>query len=210
MDKFVSYFAPFGVLIAIISGIYYYKNLGKPQRVIFYYALYSGLSNASHIYMVRVLHHKSQVSVFVSNIIWFSFLTYFYTLLFKGKSRNVLFPIVAAYAVFATINILFIQKLDSYNNYTSTLSAVILIIYAMIYIYRQNLTDIDTIWGHQSLNWLNTGILLYYSTALVMYVTYAFMTNWEIGKWIWGLHNIVLITMYFLFFIGFKNARRSS
>lgn len=207
MDWFVSYVAPFGVLLPIIAALIYYKYLRRPQKVIFYYLLYSGLSNALSIYLAKVLHQTSVIIFTVSSIIWFALISYFYVLLFKGRAKKTIYPLIIIITLLTIGNLLWYQSTKVFNSYSTSLIAIIIIVYAMIYIYRQNITGIEISWASSSVNWINAGFLLYYSTALVMYISYSFIITRAFGDWVWGIHNIVLIIMYILFVIGFKKCK---
>ncbi|RVU00152.1 hypothetical protein EOD41_14425 [Mucilaginibacter limnophilus] len=206
MEIFVRYVSPLSVLLPIIAGLVYYKYLGTAQKIIFYYVLYSAFSNGTNIYMVRVLHKTSVIPFAVGSIGWVALISSFYAVVFKGNLSRAIYIITFLFSVFAVTNVLYIQTHHQFNTYTVTLNAIIVLVYAMIYVYRQNAVDIDASWGSNSLNWINTGFLLYYSTALMMYITFALIT-YEIANITFAIHNTALITMYVLFVIGFKKCK---
>ena len=210
MEKFIFEIVyPAIFLIPGITGIIYYRYLGRAEKAILYYVLYSGIENIADALMVRYLHTKSYIPFHVSSIVWFAGISGFYAEKFKGRTAKIIWGVVAIYAILTIINLLYIQKTDRFNTYTSTLEAILVLVWGMIYLNRESFTETESKWGDNSTNWINTGLLLYHSVCLVMYVFLNYIADPAIGFYMWHAHNAALLTMYILFAVGFNKCRKA-
>ncbi|RYD84729.1 MAG: hypothetical protein EOP54_32000 [Sphingobacteriales bacterium] len=111
------------------------------------------------------------------------------------------------FTICCILNLLFVQQAKVYDTYTHTAGSIIIIIYAMLYFNKQSTAHVETGWGSNSLNWLNTGILLYFAGALAMFISMNYITTREMARWVYGTHNTVLLIEYILFAIGFSKCK---
>jgi len=79
----------------------------------------------------------------------------------------------------------------------------------MQFIFKQSERDDKDNWGADGLNWINTGILIYYSSGLFLFMTsnYFLTVSRFMGYLIWSVHDTILLLEYILFAIGFYKCK---
>ena len=155
----------------------------------------------------------------ISNILWYQKMNnlpiyHFYTVLefllitaiYKKVLANLfskLFFIVISisFVLFAIVNTLFFQDLQTFNSNTTTLTGVVVILFSLCYFYallkEVKYNNLET----NPMFWINSGFLIYFSSNLILF----FMNNslfkriTEASYILWGLHafiNIILTLFY--------------
>jgi len=88
-------------------------------------------------------------------------------------------------------------------------------IYSLIYFAQNNEDGIEKKWVVNPINWVSTGLLLYFSGALFIF-SFSNMTSLQkVSKYhsldvlIWDIHATLLLIMYLLFAIGFSKCRKN-
>jgi hypothetical protein len=202
---------PASVIIPIVFAIVKYRHINKPLTTIFLYLLFAGLVNACasvlafrHINNLPLLH--------VYTIIEFLFLgIFFYQFIEQQKVRKLILGSILLFPVFGVVNFSFIQNLHAFNSYARSVEAVLLIVFSVIFFYTQTSDKPDHRWHMQPETWIVTGILIYFSSALVQFSFSNIVSNLvsrNTKLFIWAIHATLVLIMYLLFAVGFaKNAR---
>lgn len=148
------------------------------------------------------LYVYNSYTVINLNIIFFIYLG-----LFSPKSKTYIKGFLILANGFAIYNAIFLQPFDTFNSYTLVMVSTILLLLALSYFYRL-MTDIKF---HKlerdPLFWLSAGIIMYYSSAIVLFffsnhvmATYEtnpnadllFLASWGLNS----IFNLILITAY--------------
>ncbi len=143
----------------------------------------------------------------IYTIFEFLFISLFYSCFYGRKNRNIIYTIIGVFTVICIINYLFIQNKIEFNTYTRPLEAIMIIVYSMLYIFKQNNDEQN--WGDNIYNWVNTGILLYFASCLFMFVSSNYLLNAgkHINRIVWGAHDTILVIQFILFAVGFYKCK---
>lgn len=138
------------------------------------------------------------------------FALFFRTRLHGFISSNVIVGISVGFLFFCFINSLFIQNIFEFPNISGSIGAIILIGFSVALFYKimteakfQNLLK-------ESVVWINSGILIYYSANLFFYVMLNHLNSISIDAAIFAHKIYIGINMLFytIISIGFWKARQ--
>lgn len=195
------------ILISFISSLS--TLLIKNDKLI--YRLFSLFLLTTFIieFLANQMFEKNQNNTFIYNLFSvFEFCFYFFFFhsvlkAFLKKSR--IYYIIILYIVLALTNIFFIQGKYNFHTYTYILGCMICITLSIMHFYFlfkyskiNNLTK-------ESVFWISTGLLLYYSCTLPIYGIINFLTNLSVPfyKGFAFIIDFMNIVLYLLFTIGF-------
>jgi hypothetical protein len=204
---------PASVLIPIGIATYKIKYANKSLKTIWYYLLMDGCSNivASiladfHINNLPVLH--------IFTILELLILGYFYLSILKDKkARRVVKYVMVIFPLFCIINLIFFQSIYHFNTNARPVEALIIMACSLAYFAQIN--DEGTEWSINPLNWINTGILLYFSGALFIFsfsnlvVSHISKRYFAINTLMWNIHATLVLIMYLLIAKGFSKWRKN-
>ncbi|MDB4926662.1 hypothetical protein [Mucilaginibacter sp.] len=203
------YFLSGSILIPIIIALFNYKLLGMPLKVILYFLVFSAVLQT--VNMILSSQYIPNLFVFHFYAIFeFAFVSWFYSLQFKGLINKLIPPMVLTFAVLCVINFFYIQKKLEFNTYTRSLEAVIIIGYCVMFFNKQMQTNSKYKWGSLSLNWINTGLLIFYSCSffIFMFSNYLLNANKHIITVVWSTYDTIIILENILFAIAFYKCRK--
>lgn len=198
---------PAATFIPITMGIFKYRRLPGRQRALL---LYLGVAVTINTIATIYSHHNNLPLLHIYTMLEFILLVRYYVLVFKG--RKIVPYLVAAgilFPVFCVINFLFIQSIYTYNSYTRPVEAIILVLCSLLYIAAPPTGEEQ--WADVPDNWVNAGILLYFSGALAQF---SFSNVLEataphsVIMLIYVLHATLVLIMYILFTISFYKCSR--
>ncbi|WP_298732848.1 hypothetical protein [uncultured Chitinophaga sp.] len=206
MSSFTSLYlgviVPAATCIPITMGIFKYRRLPRGQRALLTYLCMALMINAiATIYS----HHNNLPLLHIYTMLEFILLARYYALVFSGR-RIVPYLVAAAiiFPVFCIVNFLFIQRIYTYNSYTRPVEAIFLVLCSLLY-FATPLKGEEQ-WADVPDNWVNAGILLYFSGALAQF---SFSNVLEataphsVIMLILVLHATLVLIMYILFTISF-------
>lgn len=139
----------------------------------------------------------------------FLILSVFYSRVLKDfLNRNIILAVVLLFLVFSLINSTLIQKIGTFNSYALTLEGVWLCILSLssyIFLVHESVSELRarTVGG---LNWLSSGLFLYYSSTLLIFYSGNIITkkfSLSASLYTWAIHSFFSVLMYICFFIGF-------
>jgi len=205
---YTDYIIPASTFLPLIVGFLNYKRLIWPLKIIFYFILFSGIANL--INLILIYHHRHSIFIFhIYTIFEFAFISLFYLNLFKKSWHKPILILIGAFSLLCMVNFIFIQKGLEFNTYTRSLEAVMIIGYCVAYLNQQSIADTEHNWGSNSLNWINAGILVYYSSGLFMFIASNYlMKHLAFPVYIFLLLDTFLLFEYVLFAIGFYKCRK--
>ncbi|HEY0271806.1 MAG TPA: hypothetical protein VGC22_01420 [Chitinophaga sp.] len=204
---------PLSVLLPLAAGIARYKALPKALRIIFFYLWVDGLVNLVAI-LLADFHVNNLPVLHVFTILEWWCLAYFYRqVLNSAPAKRILLYGMICFPVICIINFTWFQSLLHFNTYTRPLETLLVMGCSLAYFAQTN--DAATAWGQSAINWINTGILLYFSGALFIFsfsnltVTHMSRKVASINVLVWNIHATLLLAMYLLFTIGFLKCRNT-
>jgi hypothetical protein len=140
----------------------------------------------------------------IINVFYFIQFVFLY-LIFKSHSPGRTLSILSAiFIAFAVINFTFIQQPYQFNTYSSYLGSFLLLLFAIMYLYRlMNNLQVDTI---QSLPmyWISFGVLAYFGGTLFLFLFNNVLMEYQPAnhQLVWILHNVLNITKNIFFAIA--------
>ncbi|RAJ29247.1 hypothetical protein [Pedobacter cryoconitis] len=202
---------PAGVLIPIVVAYSKRKYTNRPLEIIWYYLLLDGVVNLLAVLLAD--HEINNLPVLhVFTILEFLLLSYFYLSVLREKAAGrIIKYLLVIFPVFCIVNFLFFQSIYQFNTYARPVEALIIMGCSLAYFAQTN--DADTRWSFNPLNWINTGILLYFSGALFIFsfsnLTVKQMSEkyYAINILMWNIHATLLLLMYLLIAFGFSKCR---
>ncbi|HTI09817.1 MAG TPA: hypothetical protein VL832_14715 [Puia sp.] len=209
---FMTLIVPASILIPIGMALYKYKQVPASMRIVLYFLLVSVLVYAVSISMA-VRHMNNLWVVHADTILESLFLFWFFHAITPpGTGRKVIALLLVLFPVFCLINLFFIQGIYRYNTYSRPVEAMLLVGLCMYYFWRTGNKTEEGPWMSQPLNWMVSGILLYFASAFCLFLC----SNLVLGKHrlgsetimvLWNIHAGLTMTMYLLFTIGFSQCK---
>jgi hypothetical protein len=209
MDYYQGDIVPATILLPIIMALLNYRFLSRPLKIILGFLLFSGIVNL----MAVMMAHRgiSNLLVFhIYAIFEFAFISWFYKLYFKGRVAKIIPILIGTFTILCIINVCFIQNYIVFNTYTRSLEAILIVGYGILFFSKQGALDNDFSWGEFSLNWINVGILIYYSGSFFTFIFSNYLlvaVSQRINIIIWNVVDTLLLLEYVLFAIGFYKCR---
>ena len=198
------------VFAVALYSLIIYKSLKADLRVFAGFLFCSGILQLISF----VLWFKSINNLFVLHLlvpIGFLFLLAFYRIVLKDFLNTLILPIVGiGFLHFSVINSCYFQDFFTFNSYALSVECILLLILSLsTYMLFLNKTvikqDQQTI---RSLNWINSGVFIYYASTLLIFYFGEFITKnvtVELSRYTWVLHSFFSVIMYGCFFMGLWN-----
>jgi hypothetical protein len=206
----VNYIMPLFILIPVIAGIMKYRYLTLPLKFIFFlmivYAVINGINSA-----LMVQHQQSKLCMDILGLIDFPMLSGFYFFILNRKWRLPIIIVAAVYVIFWFID-LGLEANSPLNIYPSIFESIFVMLYAIVYMGHQTEANIERGWSENSNNWVNSGLLIYFASAFLLFAFYNVMLRMHVSIVVfivlWTINNIAIITEFILFAIGFNRCKR--
>lgn len=208
---FIGIIAPASVLFPLLVGVVNYKWLSKECKVLIYYFSITLLANM--INRVLAINYISNLFVFHAYTpIEALFLFQFFAFVFAGdkivkaiRFLKILFP---AYCILVFI---FFQNSALLNSYTRSIEALLFIGLCMYYWWHSIRQETEFKWSDVPLNWIVSGLLLYFSSALFYFIfsnVLRFNYTNAINIFILNINAAMVIVMNILCAVGFYKFRK--
>jgi hypothetical protein len=207
----------FAFLPAIITALYsivIYKKAPAELKILCWFIFLSALIQL----VSAVLWFQSRNNLWLLHIYigtGFLILAKFYDSVFKGFiNKRVIWISAILFALFTVINAIFIQGIFTYASKSLTIESILIIILSLstfVFLLDDMVRESK---AHllKSLNWINSGLFLYYSSSLLLFYFGDFLTkpfNKSFTGSAWVLHFLFLTIMHICFFIGLWNRPKS-
>lgn len=201
---------PVALVLPLSIALLQYKCLSIELKWFTGSLLLGGIANvAAKLYAMEGMNNMPVSHIYT--VVEFLLLSMFYRQLFKGRKLYRLIPVVVIiYTLFCIANTILWQRLTTYNSYSRSAEAILVMIYAIAY-FKDMLDERLSIPYQQTVTWLNAGLLLYFSGSLFLFVCgNLIMTSLSLNTIIWNIHASLVLFMYILFAIGFYHAKRTA
>jgi VanZ family protein len=203
---FMGVIVPLSILLPIFIGIYRYRSLPVYAKFVLLYLVVSGVINNTATVMAKVYHANNLPLTHLLAVMEFLIFALFYGRLLYKEKPALTFQLLPLFFFIACVaNTLFFQNIFTFNSYSRSLGALIIMLLAINYFAKiaatqpeQNVTAMPSFW-------FNTAIFLYYSGGFMLFIFSNFMlresrSNFDL---IWNIHAALVLLMYILFTIGF-------
>jgi hypothetical protein len=206
---FDRYIAGSSLLIPIIIAYINYKFLTKPLKVLFFFNVFSLVLNTLNI-ILSTLSIQDLYLIHLYTIFEFGFISWFFALQFKGLIVKIIPPLVLVFAIWCIVNFLYVQTYTQLNTYTRSFESIIIIGYCLMFINKQSQIEASHNWGNLSLNWINSGILIFYSCSFFIFIfsNYLLYAPKRITVMVGSTYDVILIAENILFAIAFYKCKK--
>lgn len=212
--QFIIIISHFPILITVSYGAYVYKGLGNELKAFSYFLFFSGvIAFASLVFWFYSKNNMPLLHIYVAG--GFFFLALFYQRVLNDFiEKKVIYGILISFSIFTIANSLFIQSITTFNSYALTIESVLIVILSILtyLLMMEEIVKKRRMGLARSLNWINCGLFLYYSSNLLIFYFGNIMTHTlskEVNRYTWILHNFFMVIMYCCFFIGLWYRPRS-
>ena len=133
-------------------------------------------------------------------------LLFFRKLFEQHRIRRLINVLMIAFPLLCVGNFLFIQSILQYNSYPRPIAAVIIIGFCMMYFYKRLDINLHTGWTRQPINWMVSGLLVYFSSSLLhfAFLNLLYQKADRSVYFLFGnIHATLVMVMYLLFAVGF-------
>jgi hypothetical protein len=206
---YTRYITSYSGIIPLIVALISYKVLSKPHKIILSFIVFSIVLNSVNLVLaIKSIHNLFMFHIYVG--FEFAFVSsYFYTVL-KGPITKIIPPLIIAFVVLCLVNFFYIQKATQLSTYTRAVESVMIVSYCIIFINRQSEKETSYTWGSLSLNWINTGILIFYSCSFItfMFTNYFLHAERSVTRIIWSTYDTFILIENILFAIAFYKCRK--
>lgn len=201
---------PLSILLPLFYGFSRWEHLGKTAKIILAYLLISAAVNLDADLLVRnraanlpLLHVYTAVEFIV--------LVMMYRYLLAGtKAASMITGLQIGFAVACIANAIWLQPLYTFNSYSLSLGAIIIMLLAINFFARLAVEEPAGKVSDLPDFWFNTALFLYFSGSCMLYVFSNFFLQVTQQEFyiVWGLHAIFVLLMYILFTIGFIKCKK--
>jgi hypothetical protein len=207
---FIILVVPASVIIPIGVGLLNKSYKIKRIKIIFPYLIFAGIIEiTSRILGTHQINNLPLLHFYT--IVEFLFIMRFFQLILNTQFVHRLIGILMViFPVFCVLDFVFIQSIYQFNSYPRPLGALIIIGLCLFYFFRYTESEEQKPWVNDPLNWIVTGLLVYFGSSLfhfaflnILYEHASLKVNWVFVY----IHATLVMVMYLLFTVGFLNAK---
>ena len=202
---YVQYF----LILPLAVGIFNYKYLKGETMAVFYYVLIAIIFEILSRTLMHLKFRNTLPFLHLYTVLEFSVFWLFYYRFFKVfYSPLGMKVLLVTFLLFAILNAIFLQKIDTFNTYARGLESLIMIALSLM-AFNKIIIELDTRYPtSQPVFWVNSAVLFYFSGNLVVFV----MSNYISGdnKLLlvsWGIHAILMAILNSFIAIGLWQTR---
>tara|TARA_B100000678_G_C18201123_1_gene499494 strand:+ start:1063 stop:1698 length:636 start_codon:yes stop_codon:yes gene_type:complete len=159
------------VLLPFIIGLLRRKQLNREQRLLMLLICISFISEIAAFVLDNYLSLNNLVVYNFYNILWFVLLMLIYRPVFNYYfSSYVPYLLILGYTAFAVSNMLFFQPLSTFNSNSIGLSLSVFMALSLLFFHKDLTSSVNLTVKNRPMLWLNTGIFLYSSGTLLLFL----------------------------------------
>ncbi|MCC6372429.1 MAG: hypothetical protein IT236_15600 [Bacteroidia bacterium] len=195
------------IFITTGYALWLYKKLENELRVFSWFLFITGVIQfVALLLALKGINNMPLLHIYV--LLSFIFLALFYKSVLQEfiDGRIILF-LALLFGLYTCFNSVFIQSVFTFNSKALTIESILVIILSIsTYVFflnsvmKESKRDLTT-----SLNWINSGLFIYYTSNLLIYYFGNVITG-QLSKtmnlYAWVLHSFFSVIMYTCFFIG--------
>ncbi len=199
------------VLVPLVIGFLRKKLLNREQKLLLLLASISLLSEISAFILDFHFSLNNLLIYNCYNIIWFIILI----LIYRKVLRYYFFPhlhifLIGGFLLFAVGNMMLLQPPSAFNTNSIGLALSIFMILSLLFFHKDLTSNVNLTMKNRPLLWLNTGIFLYSSGTLLLFlfINQIIESGSEIMIWLWGLNAFlnILLNAFYAMALGIKPA----
>lgn len=216
VDFFLTYIVPASVAFPITMYLLNRKTATKPLLVLFIYLLMAAVVDIAASVMASMGIHNLWLLHLYTVLETVILLFFFLQIIHTRKARSLIWVLLIAFPLASVCNALFLQKPAVFNTYTRSIEAIIIIVISSFYWINNSKENQTVAWTDSSLNWIISGLLLYFASALFLFLFSNYISLLRKAKpsdpvydIIWVSHGMLVVIMYLFFGIGFKKSKHA-
>ena len=204
---FMNVVAPAFILVPVATAVVHYRYLRPEAKVLLVYLLFDAVVSIAS--SALAYHHVSNMPLYhFATMVDTVLLLYFFSMVFAGKHwARYLTVAMYLFPLLAVCNLLFVQPLFSFNSYMLSLKAMLLIGLCFLYWWQYE-PEAGKAWKQVALHWIVSGLLLYFSSAFILFTFSDFIisvSSRTVSIVLWNIHAGLSVLMFLLFAAGFSN-----
>jgi hypothetical protein len=210
MEQFVALinkYAGTPVFVVAIYALVIYGKMTKELKAFSWFLFFSGfIQLISTILWFQRINNLPLLHLYVAG--GFVCLAWFYSAVLRDFiNHKIIWGIALLFSIFTIANSLFIQNIFTFNSNALTVESV-LVITLSLFTYIVLLNDIVKEKRKElinSLNWINSGLFIYYTSSLLIFYFGDFFTKQfsvYYNQYTWMFHTFFSVVMYSCFFVG--------
>ncbi|MBI3220088.1 MAG: hypothetical protein HYZ44_11290 [Bacteroidetes bacterium] len=200
-------FAFIPLFIVTVYCLFIYRKLTKELRTLAWFIFFSaGIELFSRIWWFQSMNNMPFLHLYVAG--GFCFLANFYQEVLRGLiNPKIIWITVGGFLALTIFNSLFLQDIYTFNSNALTVESILIIIFSLstyTIMHNDNVKK-NKLHLFKSLNWINSGLFIYYSSSLLIFyfgdiITHLFSK--EASLYTWVIHAFFSMMMYGCFFAG--------
>ena len=200
----MSVVAPSFILVPLVTALIRYQYLSAAGRVLFVYLVVDTV--VSILSSTLAYHHVPNMPLYhFATMVDTVLLLYFFSMVFAEKRwAGYLTVCMFVFPLLAVFNFLFLQPLFSFNSYMLSLKSMLLIGLCFLYWWYYEPVA-GKAWKDIPLHWIVSGLLLYFSSAFILFTfsdLIISVSSRSISIVLWNIHAGLSVVMYLLLAIG--------
>lgn len=207
---FITYIVPASALFPIILFLANRRRATLALQVLFIYLLIATIINVTAIVLATFGQRNLWLLHLYTVLETVILLFFFIQLVRSRKAKTVIWSLLILFPLACLFNWLFVQDSSYFNTYTRSVEALLIIGISAWYWLSSGKETLHIAWTDNPLNWIVSGLLLYFASALFLFLFSNFLLdnpNNMIRDIVWVTHGLLLVTMYILFGIGFTKLK---
>ncbi|MFB9845023.1 hypothetical protein [Mucilaginibacter ginsenosidivorans] len=207
---YVTVFVPATVIIPLATGLIQKSYKNRKLEIIYWYLLFGGVMDVlERLLGIRDINNLPLLHLYTMAELLL--LGRFFQIIFDNSSiRRLIGVVMIGFLVFAIVDLSFIQSIYRFNSYPRSVAALIISGFCLLYFFKRGDSDDSKSWVKYPLNWITTGLLLYFGSSFfffafldVLYEKASLKVNLFFGT----VHATLVMVMYLLFTVGFLYAK---
>lgn len=201
-----SYIAPLSALVPLTIGITRHYRLCISFRFLLAFLALSVMSTVL-MRLFAYVYHNNMIIVKSYTVGEFPLLAAFYYWQFSSSTmRRIIASIIFLFTTLSVSLLIYSFRDVQFDDYTTSLESILIIFFGISLIFNNDgLSKTLKKWSYYSINWFNTGILLYFSGSLFIFLltNYTLFGDYKVYSFIWDIHASFFLFLSVLFSIGF-------
>lgn len=192
------YVFSFTCIVPAVIGFKNYALLPRDLKAITLYAFVSFLFEIPSNYYFY--HNKNNLFILHAyTVIEFIFMAYVYSFhISKVVGKRTLLLVTVTFVAFSIVNSVFIQSIKFFNSYARCIEILLVIVFALCYVYAFIKSDDQRPLKSIPMFWINTAVIIYFTAGFFLYLVSNNMISlsWEVSKIVWNIHGLLLAGYY--------------
>jgi hypothetical protein len=202
--------APSFILLPVVTGLLKFTGLPKEAKILIFYLVIDMLVSIASSALALNNLNNTPLYHFATVISGMILLYFFSAIFYQQPFKKFIILLIWLLPILGILNAIFFQPFNSFNSYTFSLQHIIIIALCFLY-WWFNENDTGKSWASFPLNWIISGILLYFSSAFIIF-TFSNLIITSLAKNIsillWNIHATLTILMHLLISIGFSKYKK--